>query len=65
MVWFGERKIPWRHGMTVAELLAMLDDGHLVAVVRMDGRLVSRPRFSATAVPDGAHVIPIPMIAGG
>ena len=65
MVYLDDQPIPWHAGMTVATLLHHLTDGHLYAVVKMDGRLVSRPHFDVTPVPDGARVIPIPMIAGG
>jgi thiamine biosynthesis protein ThiS len=65
MVTVGEQKIPWEEGMTVATLLSQLKDGHRYAVVKLNGNLVSRPRFDATPVPDDARVIPIPMIAGG
>ncbi|BBO85486.1 hypothetical protein DSCO28_60520 [Desulfosarcina ovata subsp. sediminis] len=51
--------------MCVADLLAGLPDGHLYAVVKMDGRLIGRPRFAGTQVPDGARIDLIPMIAGG
>ena len=65
MVYLGEQKITWQEGMTVATLLDKLEDGHIYAVVKLNGRLVSRPHFNATSVPDGARVTPIPMIAGG
>lgn len=65
MVTVGEQKIPWEEGMTVAGLLSQLKDGHRYAVVKLNGRLVSRPHFDVTPVPDDARVIPIPMIAGG
>jgi len=57
--------MPWREGLTVAALLAELKDGHIYAVVKLDGKLVSRPNFETTPVPDGARLTPIPMIAGG
>ncbi len=57
--------MPWREGLTVAALLAELKDGHIYAVVKLDGKLVSRPHFETTPVPDGARLTPIPMIAGG
>ena len=65
MVYLGEQRITWHEGMTVATLLDSLEDGHIYAVVKLNGRLVSRPHFNATPVPDGARVTPIPMIAGG
>ena len=65
MVTVGERSIAWQAGMTVASLLAMVDAGHSFAVVKLDGKLVSRPHFATTPVHDGARIDPIPMIAGG
>lgn len=65
MVTVGDRELPWQEGLTVATLLARLEDGHIYAVVKLDGRLVSRPHFNITPVPDGARVTLIPMIAGG
>jgi sulfur carrier protein ThiS len=65
MVTVAEQSMPWREGLTVAALLAELKDGHIYAVVKLDGKLVSRPHFETTPVPDGACLTPIPMIAGG
>ncbi|BBO71697.1 hypothetical protein DSCA_56270 [Desulfosarcina alkanivorans] len=65
MIYLDDREIPWQEGLTVAAMLAGLADGHLYAVVKLDGRLVSRPHFSTTPIPDGARVRLIPMIAGG
>ncbi len=58
-------EIRWAPGLTVAELLSAVDADHRIAVVRLNGRLVSRPHFETTPVPDGAEVVLIPMIAGG
>ena len=55
----------WRPGLTLAQVMASFADGHLYAVVRMNGKLVSRPDFFTTTVPDGAEIQPLPLIAGG
>jgi sulfur carrier protein ThiS len=65
MVIVDEEELPWQEGLTVAALLAQFKDGHIYAVVKLDGKLVSRPHFNITPVPDGARVTLIPMIAGG
>ena len=65
MIAVDEFELPWREGMTVAALLAQLKDGSIYAVVKLDGKLVSRPHFNITPVHDGARVRLIPMIAGG
>ena len=65
MIRVGEKQIPWHEGMTVASVLAQMEDGHIYAVVRLNGKLISRPRFDTTPVPDNSEVILIPMVAGG
>jgi len=61
----GKEKVSWKEGMTVAQVLDAVEDGHKYAVVRVNGKLVSRPNFEKTPVPDRAEFIPVPMIAGG
>ena len=65
MIYFDDKELPWYEGLTMAGLLQQVPDGQTYAVVKMNGRLVSRPSFEETLVPDGARVTPIPMIAGG
>jgi thiamine biosynthesis protein ThiS len=65
MIKVDGRQIPWHEGMTVSTLLADIDDMHFYAVVRLNGKLVSRPNFETTPVPDNAEVILLPMVAGG
>jgi len=65
MITVGEEKIPWKEGMTVSQVLAAAKDDHPYAVVRVNGKPVSRPNFEKTWVPDDSEIIPIPMIAGG
>ncbi len=65
MIRVGGKSIPWRQGMTVAELLEELGDDYPYAVVRIGGRSVTRPHFPETPVPDEAEVFLVPMIAGG
>ncbi len=65
MIKVGDEKIPWHEGMTVASLLEQREDGHMYAVVRLNGKLISRPKFESTPIPDNSEVILIPMVAGG
>ena len=65
MIKIKGKEIPWREGITVAEVLKESGDPYPYAVVRIDERAVSRPDFERTTVPDGSEVFPIPMIAGG
>ncbi len=57
--------VPWHEGMTVASLLRQRDDGHMYAVVRLIGKLISRPNFEDTPIPDNSELVLIPMVAGG
>lgn len=65
MILVQGRKIPWRQRMTVADLLEELGDPYPYAVVRIGGRIICRPDFENTPVPDGSEVFLIPMVAGG
>jgi len=65
MITLDGKQVPWRPDMSVAQLLAYVEKPEQVAVIRLNGKLVSRPVFEATAVPDNAEVVLIPMIAGG
>lgn len=51
--------------MTLAQVMETLEDGHLYAVVRLNGKLVSKPNFAGTPVPDSAEIQLLPLIAGG
>ena len=56
------------HGITLhngQEVLEEVVDGHKYAVVKLNGKPVSKPDFNRTPVPDHAEIILIPMIAGG
>ncbi len=64
MIEVDGRKLPWSDHMTIASLLADLEE-EFCAVVRMNGRLVSSPDFETTHVPDGAQIRLLPLVAGG
>ena len=65
MIMVDDKEYPWKEGMTVDKVLSGLKEGKACAVVKLDGKLVSKPHFETTVVPDGAKIILIPMIAGG
>jgi thiamine biosynthesis protein ThiS len=58
-------EMPWHDGMTVSDLLKAVSDAHHYAVIKVNGRYVSRPDFDSYVIPDDAHIVLIPMIAGG
>lgn len=65
MILVDDSHFPWHEGLTVADLLKDIPDAHQYAVVRLNGRYVSRPDFEKTAIPDNARIFLIPLIAGG
>ena len=65
MITVDDSPMEWEEGMTVAELVEIRGETRHCAVVRMNGKLVSSPKFSTTRVPDGAVVYLLPLVAGG
>jgi thiamine biosynthesis protein ThiS len=65
MIVLNGKELPWQEGMTIADLLNSLNDAHHYAVVRVNGKYVSRPHFDDYHLPDKAEIFLIPMVAGG
>ncbi len=65
MITVDDQPVPWQAGLTVADLLKQIDATGHCAVIRLNGRVVCRPQFDATIVPDEATIVLLPMIAGG
>lgn len=65
MIRVAGKELPWRPGMSLADLLEEYGDSHDTPVVRINDQYVSRPNFAHTIIPDEAEVFLIPMIAGG
>lgn len=65
MIRVNGEEMPWREGLTIAGLLDDLRDSYEYPVVRLDGRLISKPNFEKTLVPDSAEIFLITLVAGG
>ncbi len=65
MILVDDTPMVWEQGMTVAALLDQVEDSRFVSVIRLNGKLVSSPRFEQTPVPDNAVVQLLPLVAGG
>lgn len=65
MIKIDDQSVEWREGMTVADLLEQIDDPFPYAVVRVNGKTVTRAYFKSYPVPDEAEVFLVPLIAGG
>lgn len=65
MIEVDEKQMPWAENMTVASLLETLDNIEFCAVVRLNGRLVSSPKFAQTIIVDNSKIQLLPLVAGG
>ena len=63
MITVDDTPMEWEEDMTVASLVKAL--GESVAVVRLNGKLISSPKFQATPIPDGSEIRLLPLVAGG
>jgi thiamine biosynthesis protein ThiS len=52
-------------GMTVADILRIKNFIFRMLVVQVNGKIIRRPDYAATTVPDGADVQVIHLISGG
>jgi len=65
MIEVDEKQVPWSEDMTIASLLATLDNVEFCAVVRLNGKLVSSPDFTDTIIEDNSKIQLLPLVAGG
>ncbi len=65
MIKVDEEQIPWSNTMTLATLLETLKNVEYCSVVRLNGKLVSSPKFTETPVPDNSKIQLLPLVAGG
>ena len=65
MIEVDEKKMQWSEEMTIASILEQVEGTKFCSVVRLNGRLVSSPKFSQTRVPDKSILQLLPLVAGG
>lgn len=65
MIFVNGKRRPWHPGLTISEMLKALNDPYPYAVVRIDGKHVSKPDFKTFRIPDKSEIFLMPLIAGG
>ncbi|MBF0301695.1 MAG: MoaD/ThiS family protein [Desulfamplus sp.] len=65
MITVGDKEIEWHEGMTIRDMLNMLEHTQFCAAVRLNGKLVSSPFFETKEIPDKSVIYLLPLIAGG
>lgn len=57
--------IDWQDGMTVRDVLKVMNYTFRMLVVKIDGKLIKRDEYDTATVPAGAEVLVIHLISGG
>ena len=57
--------VPWEENMTIDRILQVMRYSFRMLVVKVDGRLIKKEHYAASAVPEGAVVEVIHLISGG
>jgi len=65
MIEVDEKQMQWSENLTIANLLKILDNTEFCSVVRLNGKLVSSPKFDETFIPDNSKIQLLPLVAGG
>lgn len=65
MIEVDGQKIAWSEHMTLTTLLQRLENVEFCSVVRLNGKLVSSPKFSETRIKDHSKIELLPLVAGG
>jgi sulfur carrier protein ThiS len=61
----GDKSLPWREGLTLADIARELDLPEDYAYASLAGKLIWKVNWATTAVPDGAKIRFRGIIAGG
>lgn len=65
MIEVDGKEMQWSEGMTIASLFESLEDVEFCSVVRLNGKLVSSPKFAESSIPDNSKLQLLPLVAGG
>ncbi len=65
MIEVDGKQLQWFENMTIAALLETLDNVNFCAVVRLNGKLISSPKFTETMIEDNSKIQLLPLVAGG
>jgi sulfur carrier protein ThiS len=65
MITVGDRSLPWREGLSLADIARELDLPADYAYASIDGKLIWKKDWTTTVVPDGAKIRFRGIIAGG
>jgi sulfur carrier protein ThiS len=65
MITVGDKSLPWREGLTLADIVRELDLPEEYACASFAGKLIWKKDWATTAVPDGAKIHFRGIVAGG
>jgi thiamine biosynthesis protein ThiS len=58
-------RVEWEEGLTVSDLLQRFRYTFVHIIVKVNGEVISREEYATCAIPDGADVWVVHLIAGG
>ncbi|HEC94882.1 MAG TPA: sulfur carrier protein ThiS [Thermoplasmatales archaeon] len=65
MIEVNGRKVEWKKGETVSDLLKRMKYLFPLVIVKINGKVIPRKEFSKAVVPDNSKIDVIHMISGG
>ena len=65
MITARDREIEWYEGMTVSDVLKVLNLRFTFLLVKVDNQIVKKKEWESFKVPDGSRVDAHPIVAGG
>ena len=65
MITVNGNKIDWTPGMTVRDVLIVMNYTFRMLVVKVNGQLIKKADYDSSSVPDEAEVHVIHLISGG
>lgn len=65
MITVNGNQVEWHEGMTIRNILQVMNYSFRMLVIKVDGKLVKKDAYDQTTVPDGAEVHVIHLISGG
>ncbi|MEF8879400.1 MAG: sulfur carrier protein ThiS [Candidatus Thermoplasmatota archaeon] len=61
----NNKKLEWKEDETVKQLLKRMDYSFPLVIVKINGEIIPRKKFSETIIPDNSKVDVLHMTSGG
>ncbi|HEB37196.1 MAG TPA: sulfur carrier protein ThiS [Thermoplasmatales archaeon] len=65
MIEINGRNIKWKKGETVQDLLRRTNLNYPIVIVKIDGKMIPKDRFSEVYIRDNSSIDVVPIVSGG